>query len=42
LGINPSVCMGVIYKFWENVQDALDRIIEAVKECWCKNPSGFS
>lgn len=33
--------MGVIYKFWENVQDAIARVREALKDGWSKNPTGL-
>jgi hypothetical protein len=31
----------VIKKHWENVQDAIARVKEAVNEGWCKNPTGL-
>jgi len=32
LRINPEVCMGVIYKFWNNVKAALDRVREGIRD----------
>ncbi len=41
LRINPEPCLGVIKKYWENVQGALARVKEAISEGWCQNPTGL-
>ncbi|PAX53447.1 hypothetical protein [Brunnivagina elsteri] len=41
LRINPDPCLGVIKKYWENVESAISRVKEAVKEGWCNNPTGL-
>ncbi len=40
--INPDPCLGVVKKYWANVQGALARVKEAIQEGWCENPTGFS
>ncbi|MDJ0734868.1 MAG: helix-turn-helix domain-containing protein [Nostocaceae cyanobacterium] len=41
LRINPDPCLGVIKKYWENVQGAIARVKEAIHEGWCNNPTGL-
>ncbi|BAZ37568.1 hypothetical protein NIES4101_34910 [Calothrix sp. NIES-4101] len=41
LRINPDPCLGVIKKYWENVESAIARVKEAVNEGWCNNPTGL-
>ena len=41
LRINPDPCLGVIKKYWGNVESALARVKEALSEGWCDNPTGL-
>ncbi len=41
LRINPDPCLGVIKKYWDNVNSAIARVKEAMKEDWCDNPTGL-
>ncbi len=41
LRINPDPCLGVIKKYWGNVQGAMARVKEAIHEGWCENPTGL-
>ncbi|MDJ0801146.1 MAG: ArsR family transcriptional regulator [Calothrix sp. MO_167.B12] len=41
LRINPDPCLGVIKKYWGNVQGAIARVKEAIHEGWCENPTGL-
>ena len=41
LRINPDPCLGVIKKYWENVNSAIARVKEAIHEGWCDNPTGL-
>ncbi|MGF1674855.1 MAG: ArsR family transcriptional regulator [Rivularia sp. (in: cyanobacteria)] len=41
LRINPDPCLGVIKKYWENVNNAIARVKEAIHEGWCDNPTGL-
>lgn len=41
LRINPELCLGVVKKYWGNVQGAIARVKEAVQEGWCSNPTGL-
>ncbi|HEY9803093.1 MAG TPA: hypothetical protein V6D25_22210, partial [Leptolyngbyaceae cyanobacterium] len=41
LRINPQPCLGVVKKYWVNVQGAIAVVKEAVQEGWCKNPTGL-
>ena len=41
LRINPDVCMGVVRKYWSNVQGAIARVKEAIQQNWCTNPTGL-
>ncbi|MBV6622504.1 MAG: winged helix-turn-helix domain-containing protein [Rivularia sp. (in: Bacteria)] len=41
LRINPDPCLGVIKKYWDNVNSAITRVKEAIKEDWCDNPTGL-
>jgi hypothetical protein len=41
LRINPDPCLGVIKKYWDNVNSAIARVKEAIHEGWCDNPTGL-
>ncbi len=41
LRINPDPCLGVIKKYWDNVNGAIARVKEAIHEGWCDNPTGL-
>ena len=41
LRINPDPCLGVIKKYWNNVNNAIARVKEAIHEGWCDNPTGL-
>ena len=41
LRINPEPCLGVMKKYWDNVQSAIARVKEAINEGWCQNPTGL-
>jgi hypothetical protein len=41
LRINPEPCLGVMKKYWVNVQGAIARVKEAIHEGWCDNPTGL-
>jgi hypothetical protein len=41
LRINPEPCLGVVKKYWGNVQGAITRVKEAINEGWCQNPTGL-
>ena len=41
LRINPDPCLGVIKKYWDNVNNAIARVKEAIHEGWCDNPTGL-
>ncbi len=41
LRINPQPCLGVVKKYWENVQGAIARVKDAIAEGWCDNPTGL-
>ncbi|MDZ8054617.1 MAG: hypothetical protein RMX68_008240 [Aulosira sp. ZfuVER01] len=41
LRINPEPCLGVMKKYWRNVQGAIARVKEAIHEEWCDNPTGL-
>jgi len=41
LRINPEVCMGVVRKYWGNVNGAIARVKEAIQQNWCSNPTGL-
>ncbi|NJL65196.1 MAG: ArsR family transcriptional regulator [Methylacidiphilales bacterium] len=41
LRINPDPCLGVVKKYWENVEGTISRVKEAVNEGWCNNPTGL-
>ncbi|BAY10265.1 hypothetical protein [Calothrix sp. NIES-2098] len=41
LRINPEPCLGVMKKYWVNVQGAIARVKEAIHEEWCDNPTGL-
>ena len=41
LRINPDPCLGVIKKYWDNVNSAIARVKEAISEGWCDNPTGL-
>ncbi|QIR35266.1 ArsR family transcriptional regulator [Tolypothrix sp. PCC 7910] len=41
LRINPEPCLGVVKKYWANVQGAIARVKEAIHEEWCDNPTGL-
>jgi hypothetical protein len=41
LRINPEPCLGVVNKYWGNVQGAIARVKEAINEGWCQNPTGL-
>ena len=41
LRINPDQCLCVIKKYWDNVNSAIARVKEAIKEDWCDNPTGL-
>jgi hypothetical protein len=41
LRINPDPCLGVIKKYWDNVNSAIARVKEAINEGWCDNPTGL-
>lgn len=41
LRINPELCLGVVKKYWSNVQGAIARVKEAIHEGWCDNPTGL-
>ncbi|WP_244329305.1 ELKS/Rab6-interacting/CAST family protein [Tolypothrix sp. PCC 7910] len=41
LRINPEPCLGVVKKYWVNVQGAIARVKEGIYEGWCDNPTGL-
>lgn len=41
LRINPEPCLGAVKAYWQNVDGAISRVKEALKEGWCKNPTGL-
>ncbi len=41
LRINPEPCLGVVKKYWANVQGAIARVKEGLYEGWCDNPTGL-
>ncbi|OUL34958.1 hypothetical protein BV372_12685 [Nostoc sp. T09] len=41
LRINPEPCLGVMKKYWVNVQGAIARVKEAIHDGWCDNPTGL-
>ncbi|WP_242054675.1 hypothetical protein [Nostoc sp. FACHB-190] len=41
LRINPQPCLGVVKKYWDNVQGAIARVKDAIAEGWCDNPTGL-
>jgi len=41
LSINLEPCIEIVRKYWGNVQGAIARVKEAIKDGWCQNPTGL-